>query len=217
MSNCSCNGLNENCYYCLGSGIKRNLKKRAKFIIIEPKETNTNFNNSNLESQKSNTNRLNIDNLKSTIKSYSSNTLKKYKNLLLNEVTDSVHNLNNQKLLEIIDFVTLELVSRLTNSKSNINKKKTPTRNNTKNRVSPLNKGKKKSKKKLKNLSNTQNKIHSSKETLLGNKLSNHFKQNSHNQVEKKLDGSRDFYQFRESGKFGSHSLYDDHGEESFG
>lgn len=213
MSNCSCKGLNENCYYCLGSGIKRNLKKRAKFISIETKETNTKIKISNLESQKSNTNRLNIDNLKSTIKSYSSNTLKKYKKLLLNEVTDSVHNLKNQKLLEIIDFVTLELVSRLNNT----NKKKSSKGNNSKNRILHLNKGKKKSKKKPKKFSNTQNKIQINKETLLGNKLSNHFKQNSNTQVEKKLDGSRDFYQYRESGKFGSHSLYDDHGEESFG
>ena len=62
--------------------------------------------------------------------------------------------------------------------------------------------------------SNKQNPLY--KETLLGNKLSNYFKGKSQIESEKKLDGSRDYYKYRESGKFGSHSSYDDHGDESF-
>jgi len=34
-------------------------------------------------------------------------------------------------------------------------------------------------------------------------------------QAERRLDGSRDFYKIREQGKFGSHSVYDDMGDEA--
>lgn len=32
---------------------------------------------------------------------------------------------------------------------------------------------------------------------------------------ERKLDGSRDYYQYKEQGKYGSHSVYDEMGDEA--
>ncbi len=36
------------------------------------------------------------------------------------------------------------------------------------------------------------------------------------NRAQRALDGSRDFRQYRETGRFGSHPSYDDYGDESF-
>lgn len=37
-----------------------------------------------------------------------------------------------------------------------------------------------------------------------------------YNRAQRELDGSRDYWQYRESGRFGSHPSYDDYGDESF-
>lgn len=37
-----------------------------------------------------------------------------------------------------------------------------------------------------------------------------------YNRAQRELDGSRDYWRYRESGRFGSHPSYDDYGDESF-
>jgi hypothetical protein len=205
MSNCSGKGENENCYYCLGSGIAGKRKKFIKFIHIDK------------ESEKNDSSKLSIDDLKLKILAYSVQILKKYKFLLLQEFTDCTDEKKKQKLLEIIDFVTFQLVTHNQYGKGKFKRKQNSKQTAYKIEHSSKNKrNKKKNKKNIKKSTYQSNVNSSHKETLLANKLSNHFKEKSQNQLERKLDGSRDYYQFRESGKFGSHSSHDDYGDESF-
>ena len=154
--------------------------------------------------------KLSFNDIKQLIKTYSDNSLKKYKNILLNDFKKSFNYDKKEKITKFIDIVTLELVSR------NLNMTKI---NNNKHNNSSHNRSSKKSKKvrqrspqKLidskKHISNLGMQIYSKTSSI-------HKKKNTR-EIEKKRDASSDFYNYREYGKFGSHSSYDDHGDESF-
>ena len=206
MLNCPCSGENANCFYCDGTGIKREQLKTIYF-----------FKNQNSQKENSNTDKLDISDLRNKFKSYSDSTLKIYKRNIYSEYLHTLNYQKKSKLLEIIDFVTYELVWRKRHSnftkKPKINFQTVVATASKKGQPKKQNPKKKSGKNKYiqnAHATNTQ------KETVLGVKLSNYFKELSGHAIERKLDGSRDFYQFREFGKFGSHSSYDDYGDESF-
>lgn len=199
MSNCSCNGENQNCFYCDGTGVKRSNKK---IIIVKNVKISKDINK---------TSKLNFTDLKQKIKTYTDESLKRYKNNLLLDFKKSFHDKRKEAISKLIDVVTLELVSR--NLKVGIKK------NNIK-KNSPQNRAhKKKSNKVRQKFPNklTNNKKHITyKGKQMDSKTSLIHQKSNYKEIEKKLDASRDFYQYRETGKFGSHSSYDDHGDESF-
>lgn len=206
MLNCPCSGENANCFYCDGTGIKREQLTTIYF-----------FKNQNARKAHSTSSKMDIFDLKNKFKSYSDSTLKSYKRNIFSEYLQTINYEKKSKLLEIIDFVTYELVWRKRNS--NFSKKpknniQTLAANTSKKEQSKKHNPKKKSAK-IKYIQNAHA-TNTQKETILGVKLSNYFKELPRQDIERKLDGSRDFYQFRESGKFGSHSSYDDYGDESF-
>jgi hypothetical protein len=209
MLNCPCIGENANCFYCDGTGIKREQITNT-FYAINKYEQKVYKVSSKME----------ILDIRTKIKLYSDSNLNNYKQKILFEYLNTFNREKKARLLEIIDIVTFELVWRKRYSsfpKKSVKSYQTVTVKKSKKTSSKQQNLKNKPTKKPHfQTKSTDNTNIAQKETILGVKLSNYFKKISERDVDRKLDGSRDFYQYREFGKFGSHSSYDDFGDESF-
>jgi hypothetical protein len=205
MSNCQCRGENSNCFYCDGTGIKRERVRSINKYNIQNFKVN----------DKIILKRDKLD-FKNLLKSYSLVTLKSYKKKLLSEKLKEINDDKKNRYLELIDSVTFEIIWR--QRSSNVSKKLDPNlkfSSSTKFRKSSEKRKQKtkshKNNKKQSNLTlNTQN------VSISGLKIFNQTKKISERNFERILDGSKDFYKYRESGKFGSFSSFDDFGDESF-
>lgn len=101
MLNCPCLGENTNCFYCDGTGIKRE------------QVTNTYYAKNKYEHRVyAVSNKIEIVDLRTKIKSYSDSTLNNYKQKILFEYLNTSNQGKKAKLLEIIGIVTFELVWR---------------------------------------------------------------------------------------------------------
>ncbi len=197
---CYCNGFVEDCDYCCGTGMRSNNKGfnlHSNYSRVSTQGVNSPLRHRGKRQNKHTVNK--------TINTNNSNIERKEEPAISSQV---INYINNYTVCEFCgDKLHVKNIIKHKRKCRGIkkNKVKKPTSNNIEMNINKYNANK--------TNVNHHKKIENRK-PILNPKIENYNIKKDYKD-ERKLDGSRDFYTFRERGKFGSHSAFDDMGDDS--